>query len=113
MACVWIEGFENHKSAAQLGRKYASFSGSYQDYAGRVLGNAAGMGFVATTPVIASGNTAVIGWGCLVTADSASLLVANGLYFEDGVDEQFHITVDSEPGVGTTFELCVPYRADV
>lgn len=103
MACLWIEGFETHYGASQLLRKYASASGSMSDQSGRVFGRAGGVtSTVMVTPSLAaSDNTFVIGFGCFLNAHIASLNTGNqGLYCETGVDEQFHLELESTFGTG-------------
>ena len=107
MACVWIEGFESHLNSAQMGRKYASYSGSFASKSGRVFGTAAGLSStLAVTPPVGSGNTFVIGYGFKYQSHLASPnLNGTGWYVESGPDEQIHVEHESTSGVGFRWSL--------
>jgi len=103
MACVWIEGFETHTHDSQLSRKYAIASGSILAASGRVFGTSGQISqTILLTPSIgATDNTVVIGWGCRLESHNASLNSGNqGLYIETGTEEQFHIELESDSGLG-------------
>lgn len=107
MATVWIEGWETSHNAQQAARKYATFSGSWQNTApaGRVFGLAGNIAStVAVTPTFASDNTFVLGFGFRYNANINS--TANqGLYIETGTDEQFHLEIDDHTTLGVRFHL--------
>lgn len=107
MACAWIEGFESHAATGQFQRKYASFSGSWTIQSGRVFGNAGAVtSTVCVTPVIGSGNTFVLGFGFRFAAHTTVLNSGNqGLYCELGVNEQFHLEMESGSGLGVRFHI--------
>lgn len=107
MACVWIEGFENHRHASQYARKYASFSGNFPASSGRVFGfSGAIQSTVAVTPNVGSGNTFVVGFGFRYASHLAGPNSGNqGLYIETGSSEQCHIETESTSGFGIRFHL--------
>ena len=108
MTCVWIEGFETHYGTTQIARKYASSSGSMSNQSGRVFGRSGGVtSLVAVTPSIGGGdNTFIMGWGMQLTAHNNGLNSGNqGLYVETGVDEQFHVELESLFGTGFRLAL--------
>lgn len=107
MACVWIEGFETHIGSTQMRRKYASGTGSFGSASGRVFG-IAGQIQAATyvTPSFGTDNTMVIGFGFRFNAHSTAFNSGSqGLYFELGADEQFHIEQESGSGLGIRFHI--------
>lgn len=107
MACVWIEGFESHRTASQYQRKYATFTGSFTATAGRVFGFSGGVqSTVAVTPNVGSGNTFVVGFGVRYASHATAINSGNqGLYIETGVDEQCHLEMESGSGLGIRFHL--------
>lgn len=107
MACVWIEGFESHRTSTQYARKYASQSGSFTAVSGRVFGFGGGVqSTVMVTPPIGGDNTFVIGFGVRYASHSTAVNSgAQGLYIETGPDEQCHIEMESGSGLGIRFHL--------
>lgn len=104
MAGRWAEGFESHKVSTQQARKYATLTGSMSQVAGRTFGNAgapSSSGAIMVTPSMGSNDTWIIGFGCFVASHSTTLnSSAQGMYFESGVNEQFHIELITTNGVG-------------
>lgn len=107
MAGRWAEGFESHRVTTQWDRKYATRSGSFTPVAGRTFGFAGGVQSAQfVTPSLGNDDTWTIGFGVQVVTHSAQLDTDNnGLYFEDGADEQFHIAFFSTNGVGWRIRL--------
>jgi hypothetical protein len=107
MACVWIEGFETHSISTQMSRKYASASGTATSKTGRVHGFGAGMQtWVAVTPPVGSGNTAVVGYGFKYDSlSSAPNGNGTGWYIESGVNEQLRVVTEYTTGLGFRFLL--------
>jgi hypothetical protein len=107
MANVWIEGWETSHNSQQAARKYATFSGSWQNTApaGRVFGQAGNIAStVAVTPTFASDNTFVLGFGFRFNGNINS--TANqGLYIETGTDEQFHLEIDDHATLGFRWHI--------
>jgi hypothetical protein len=61
---------------------------------------------VAVTPAVGSGNTFVLGFGFRFAAHNAAVNSGNqGLYCELGVDEQFHLEMESSSGLGVRFHI--------
>ena len=107
MACVWIEGFESHTALSQNLRKYATFSGGFAIQSGRVHGNGAGMQTaIAVTPPVASGNTAVVGFGFRYAShQTGPNLNGTGIYIETGSSEQLRVESESTTALGVRFVL--------
>lgn len=109
MAGRWAEGFESHTVNTQQGRKYAIQTGGMSQAAGRTFGNAGAPGTggaILVTPSMGSNNTWIIGFGCFVNTHNTGLnSSAQGMYFESGVNEQFHIEIISTNGVGYRIAL--------
>jgi len=107
MATVWIEGFESHFAAQQMQRKYATFTGSWGNNAGRVFGRSGGpLSTVAITPSFGTDNSFTIGFGFRLSSHTTSINSnAQGLYVELGPDEQCHIEMESTSGTGVRFHI--------
>jgi hypothetical protein len=106
MALRWIEGWETHTGTAQLGRKYATQTGSIVVQSGRVFGNSAGvLSLVAVTPSFGLQDTLVLGIGVRLSSQQAGLNSnAQGFYFERGGLEQAHVEFVSNAG---SFEFAI------
>lgn len=104
MAGRWAEGFESHRISSQQGRKYATQVGGMSQVAGRTFGNAGAPGVsgaILVTPSMGNNNTWIVGFGCFVASHNTNLnSSAQGMYFESGVNEQFHIELITTNGVG-------------
>jgi hypothetical protein len=77
----------------------------FSNQSGRVFGNAGAIqSTVAVTPSIGSGNTFVLGFGFRFASHITALNSgAQGLYCELGVNEQFHLEMESGSGLGVRF----------
>lgn len=110
MALRWFEGFESHRNAAQMARKYASTSGmgALNSAAGRVSGNSATGQLVMVTKSLGLNNTWIIGFGLFVPGNFTAS--TNGIYIEKGATEQVHIGFVNTAG---SFNLTVNRGATV
>ena len=104
MAGKWLEGWETHTNTTQLGRKYATFSGSITAQAGRVFGNSGGLqSTVAVTPSLGLSTTYIIGFGVRISSQQTTLNSgAQGIYLEKSTTEQCHVEFVNNAG---SFEL--------
>lgn len=97
MALRWIEGFETHRAAPQLARKYSTASGTYVSAAGRVLGNSCQLNACAmVTKSFGVGNVWIIGFALFVPANFTAS--TNGVYIEKASAEQCHIGFSNSAG---------------
>lgn len=107
MAGKWAEGFESHRQLNQAARKYATTSGNMSIQAGRVFGfSGAPQSNVWVTPSLGNADTWIIGFGFRLASHNTNIdNSGNGLYFEDGASEQFHIGFLSTSGSGVRVQL--------
>lgn len=104
MALKWFEGFETHRVATQLARKYASTTGigALTSAAGRVLGNSLQGQIVLVSKSLGLNNTWIVGFGLFVPANFTPS--TTGMYLEKGATEQCSIRFSNTAG---SFNLTV------
>lgn len=109
MALKWIEGFETHRSAAQLARKYSVGTGTFATAAGRVLGSSCTLNAcVMVTKSLGLNNVWIVGFALFVPANFTAS--TSGLYFEKSAAEQCSIRFANTAG---SFNLTVNRGATV
>lgn len=99
MALKWIEGFETHTSVTTLQAKWLSAAGSIGLSAGRTLGNSATGTLQMVTPSLGLDDTMIAGFGMRVNSNCV-FSGENGVYFQRGSQEQCHLFIDFQSGVG-------------
>lgn len=110
MALRWYEGFETHRIASQLTRKYASTAGIglVSSQAGRAGGFSASGAIVIVTKSLGLNNVWIVGFGLFVPANFAAS--TNGVYLERGALEQMSVRFSNSAG---HFNLTVQRGATV
>lgn len=91
---IWQDGFELANSSTQAARRYSFVSGSGGQTAGRTQGLAltGNLGVTRVTPSFGVKNSLILGWGLQVTGNTSDQ-ADEGLFFEKGLTEQFHVAI--------------------
>jgi len=105
MAVKWIEGFETHTNTTTLGQKWLSAGGT-STASGRVLGSSSTGNIVMTSPSLGLDDTMVFGVGIRINSN-ATFSGEQGFYFQRGAQEQCHLFIDRQAGVGYDLQLKV------
>jgi len=103
MAVKWIEGFETHTNTTTLAQKWLNCTG-ISNASGKVIGGSATGSMSMTSPSRGLDNTMIMGIGIRVNSN-ATFVTDNGFYFQRGAQEQCHLNIDRQAGVGYDLQL--------